>query len=335
MTTALFIDTRSRQLKVSSVSVTEARPGELVLRFGAEAPALWDLEKWGKTGPVYHAGPFKTSCPVIVPVRGYEARSSAGFVRVLRGGLEASQYTPETHVVGLQGFDHEKPALRRIGPMPVRVLPAGTEFRTVVTHSSGHGSGAHSNSETADAAYTAVVLRSQVWGQTLFLIEGQSDYTRSWAFVPPTEEAEVPAWPAEHRGDIFRTPRVTIAVEYYSVTESFVVLDMGRKFATHVWGSKMEGPRRPMTPTEALRFLVGSFADWNEDFPFQVTLTWEDCPETGPALVVQWGEVSDEYLVIGPETTKLADPRHFATLVEADDLQVYWDGFVPTAEAQS
>lgn len=206
MSSAIFVDTFTRNLRVSVVSVTQTLTG-LVIRFGAEVGGLWDLTSRDQ------GGRFTTDLPVLVAHRGYKAMSSYGHVTVLGGDA-----LPKNRVVGIQGMPwmKGKKSLRPSKPIEVSVF-AGAKFFPVETHARrgeiprvGYRHW-HSNSASAEAATAALGIRAQLRPGSLFIQEGQSDYVRGWEIIPTS--TEVPEFPAEHRGEIFVNPAETPATE--------------------------------------------------------------------------------------------------------------------------
>lgn len=229
MSTALFVNTYSREIQVSAVSVTEVTESDarryeaiehssgvlevaqmprrkgLVLRFGATIGNLWQLTT--------DNGEFRPELPVIVAVRGYSAKSSAGFVDVVKdihGGYRQGHPTRvHTYVLGIQGFPWQThKSLRVLGdPMEVFVLRPETTMRQVETHARRKpGTGWHSNRDTAGAARTAIELRAKARPESIFVVEGQSDYAQAWELVAPYntyDEEFVPEFPEEFRTDRF------------------------------------------------------------------------------------------------------------------------------------
>lgn len=170
--TALFVDTHTRRLPVNTVSVTSVEGKGLVLRHGVEVGHLFEMLRGGVFNPLM---------PVIVNMQGYEAMSSAGFVRVLPG----PQTKYET-VVGIQGMPWMKSGglCQLKTPMKVAVLGArNLAMRVVPTHafSSIGVFTKNSNPATATAALDGLKIQHMLDAdlQALRIIEGQSDYVRA------------------------------------------------------------------------------------------------------------------------------------------------------------
>ncbi|MCK5412811.1 MAG: hypothetical protein KAI57_00365 [Candidatus Pacebacteria bacterium] len=176
---ALYINTGNRNLSVSVVDVTQTQSGAFVLRFGGEVGDLIEITKEEK---------FKPEMPVIIPLKGYKAQESAGFVNVCPSirTYSASVFTTEIH--GIQGMSWQKykglVKLKR--PINAIVLPSTTVFTQLVTHASSWG---HSNPNTAEAAIKAVELMARFKPLSVFIEEGQSDYTLAWEVSPGKGEA--------------------------------------------------------------------------------------------------------------------------------------------------
>ena len=190
MATAIFIDTTSRELAVSAVSVTKTDTAGLVLRHGAKVGTLWDFSKKCHQPPA--------GVPIILVPKGYEALSSGGFVDVV---WKDDVHWASTYVVGAQGMMGRR-ALGPISPIQVLVLPDSTWIEVVDTHASGYP---HSNPATAAAAVAGIELRTQLRPSSIFVIEGQSDYAVAFELIPQPREklGELPEFPEEHRKDIF------------------------------------------------------------------------------------------------------------------------------------
>jgi hypothetical protein len=192
MTTALFVDTFTRQILVHTVSVTEVPGHGLVLRYGAEIGPLHRITKEHelKNGVL----------PILVTTRGYSAQSSYGFVEVITQGNHS-----KVPVIGLQGMPWQNGgSLSIVKPMEVVVLRPGTNLMNVPTHRSR--SAHHSNPATASAAHAGLKLRASVEPNALFILEGQSDYVQAWklvAYYTAYENPWFPKWEEEHRSDLF------------------------------------------------------------------------------------------------------------------------------------
>jgi hypothetical protein len=198
-TTALFVDSYARTIATSVVSVTKVADQQLVVRFGAVVGNLWQLTANGY--------PFRPNMPVIVTTRGYSAMSSAGFVDVV---AEYSQYLSalKAQIVGIQGMPWmEHKGLKRCKTaIDAYVLPANTEITQLNTHAGRKpGAGWHSNTATAFAARQGIALRSKLRRESVFVVEGQSDYAQAWELnVPYNEMPNTDLdWPWEHRMDMF------------------------------------------------------------------------------------------------------------------------------------
>jgi len=177
---ALFLDTYNRMLKIFTVSVTQVG-GELVLRFGADVGGLRDFSS------------YSSNLPVIMTLSGYTAMSSAGFVRLL--------YWPDNRnekiVIGICGmpWQRKSKALARCKPMQVKMFPKFS-IEKIETHG-------NSNWSTAAAAQRGIELRANInHNGSVYVIEGQSDWTNAWEIKPHGEKIE--AIPEEHRAGMFK-----------------------------------------------------------------------------------------------------------------------------------
>lgn len=202
MSTALFIDTFSREVNVSAVSVTNVPNRGLVLRFGAEVGKLSRLTKNGELK--------NEELPILVATRGYHARSSAGYVEVVTDWR--GDWNPIRNVVGIQGMPwREKKGLALLAkPIQVRVLRPGTNIIPVAVHS-------NSNPATAQAALAGMKLRSKVEPEAVFVAEGQSDQALVWRLVGYHEIYKTkfePTFPEEHRLDRFSDEAILEKVVY-------------------------------------------------------------------------------------------------------------------------
>lgn len=199
MTTALFVDTFSRNIEVSTVSITEVPGKGLVMRFGAKVGNLWQLTAENEV--------FKPEMLILVATRGYAAQSSNGFVDTVinnRGWNTRIQ----AQIVGIQGMPWMEHKSLRVckTPVEVLVLRESTEISPLQTHANRKpGSGWYSNHASADAARKAIDLRSKIRPNSVFIVEGQSDYAQAWELATPPEDTEGFAvdWPVEHNTTVF------------------------------------------------------------------------------------------------------------------------------------
>lgn len=199
--TALFIDTYTRDLKTFSVSVTEVVGKGLVLRMGAELGPLWLLLKEA-------GGELKPELPILVSTKGYKAQSSEGFVDVFAGNRTGSKQ----NVIGIQGFPWMKTgALNPVRePFQVVVLRPGTNIREVNAQyrwiHEGGGFGHTSNRRAATAAYEGLALLVKARPQMVVVSSGQSDYTGGIQFIgyyTLYEDSWQAVWPEEHQRHMF------------------------------------------------------------------------------------------------------------------------------------
>lgn len=210
MTSAIFVDTFTRKITVSTVSVSQVEGKGLVLRYGAQVGQLYEMTADSRF--------FRNEdLPVIVAARGYKAQSSAGFVEVVsdwRG--QASRV--RAHVLGVQGFPWQKTCkgLSVLGnPLEVLVLRPGTNICQLETHARREaGKSWHSNTDCAEAAAAGVKLRALARPKSVFVLEGQSDYAQAWelaAFGDAYEEPFNPEFPEEFRAERFRDENIVFA----------------------------------------------------------------------------------------------------------------------------
>jgi hypothetical protein len=193
---AVFIDTASRDLMVSVVSVTRTQFGGIVLRFGGEVGKLERLPE-----------NYFFDLPVMVSLRGYNSRQSAGYVKT---------YPKRPHdnfvVVGCQGMPWQKGSkslIRLNEPFEVQFFPAGGRIEAVETH---HRPGrSHSNKATARAASLAIKMMASI-GHHLLIEEGQSDYARAWR-LEHEESSGNYFISREHREDIFSSSSLEYSEE--------------------------------------------------------------------------------------------------------------------------
>jgi hypothetical protein len=200
---ALFIDTFSRALQVFALSVTKVADRGLVLRYGAKVGNLWQLTE----GSSY--GVFRNEdLSLIIPTRGYQAKTTAGFVEVV-ADYRGDNSRLRTYVIGLQGmpFQKRKGLCVLRSPMEVLVLRPGTNIVQLDTHARPKDSGGwHSNPATAAAARKGIELRAKIRPNSVFIVEGQSDYAQAWELVAEHEaytEPFAPDFPEEFRADRF------------------------------------------------------------------------------------------------------------------------------------
>ena len=184
----IYLDTTSRSLPWYAVSITRTTEGGLVLRNAALLPDC----------------PKEEIPLLLVDARGYEARSSAGFVAVKKSQYSWIEGRPATQtVVGMCGFPRAK-SLRPIYPhISVLALP-GAVVEPIDTHT-------NLNDATAEAALEMLPLSLDHLG--LMVLEGQSNYTTAYkvslgeaAREKAEKEERFPELsdiPLEHREDVF------------------------------------------------------------------------------------------------------------------------------------
>lgn len=198
MSSVLVIDARSRGLQCFVASATVAgadRPNQLVLRHALDMNDLgsilgtWEEEYCG-FGHSKRVKRFRSELPIIVMGR-YEAKSSAGHAVV-----RADDSHRKVVVVGGLGEPFGKGGLRPLG-LPI----AGTLIQGPVVVEELAGSG-NSNVASAVAAWEGVKILSQTDQKSVFLVEGQSDYTKVYR-LRPDENAPATELPVEHRDEMF------------------------------------------------------------------------------------------------------------------------------------
>jgi len=219
MATAVFVDTFSRKVSVHTVSVTEVPDRGLVMRYAAEIGSLSLLTQENELK--------NEDLPILVATRGYAAQSSAGFVEVVSEGHKQQKM----QIVGFQGMPWQKKGGLSVAshPMEVLVLRPGTNIMKVATHSSGRRG--HSNPATAEAAIVGLKMRAKSEQNSVFILEGQSDYTQAWklaAYYTAYEEEWTPEFPVEHRLDRFSDAVMALAyVRRFDVSRQVFALALG------------------------------------------------------------------------------------------------------------
>jgi hypothetical protein len=208
-TSALVIDARTRKTTAFVASVTQAQDDnsfQLVLRHALDMGSIQKLVKpaplqgggsWD--GPVSYpeTGMFTTDMPVII-MGSYSAMSSAGHVSTFyRGGEEVRDGYRKVVIVGGLGTPFaKKGGLRVLGrPISAVLINGPVEIEEV--------RGAHSsNCASADATWAGVKLLASIDSKSVFLMEGQSDYT--WVVRLHCKELGIESeFPAEHRTEMF------------------------------------------------------------------------------------------------------------------------------------
>lgn len=186
--TILTIDTRTRELKVASVSVTKTEMG-LVLRKGAEIGCLKDVCA-GLVGKDYW---------YLILGSGYQAQSSAGFVRL----MVESFFDSTPAIVGACGFGRtptEGNSLRATSFSWKGKLVFG-KIRKLDLR-------IESNVAATAAAIEGLKILARVPGQNV-IVEGQSDRLSAWAIS--ASKAEIPEFPLEHRAEMFTSEKLVEA----------------------------------------------------------------------------------------------------------------------------
>lgn len=181
LSSGVYIDTTTRKLRCYAVSVTETDMG-LVIRNAAELPHL-----------PQEAVPF-----VLVDERGYEARSSCGFVTVVTAA------TQRKLVCGACGFPWA-PGLRPIARYPVSVVP-DARIRVLRTHK-------NYSPDCAEAARE--ILPLAVRPSDVLIMEGQSNWTTA-LYIEPRAQEKI-SFPPEHRKEMFTAINVAKAGLRYAL----------------------------------------------------------------------------------------------------------------------
>lgn len=189
----VYIDTSSRSIQVSSGNLTEVAYGDqgkkgFVLRLAAEIGTLGSFPS-----------EYKFSVPVVISGRGYNARSSNGFVAVQDCRFGCEQYFLLVGKMPIAG------KLQTLGhPEKIFILSPGTAVSEIATHK-------NSNCQTSEAACVGLRIRAEVH-QSLVVSEGQSDYEVGWEFIQPNPDAAQELWqidfPPEHRAEKFVPERL-------------------------------------------------------------------------------------------------------------------------------
>lgn len=194
--TILVIDTRSRDLKSFFASATKDKNGDLVLRYASEAKL-----------PQIPVGSTKVLPFPILIMGTFRAQSSAGHAGSIgQGGIPAK-------VVGGLGEPFGRGGLKRLRkPIAGRLLPKGTTLFPQDQNSS-------SNTASAQAAWEGLKFMAEMDEQSLWLVEGQSDYTRSWKFTSP-KEVIYPAIRDEHQISVFEPSMAPVKDAIWSLLPS-------------------------------------------------------------------------------------------------------------------
>lgn len=202
---ALVVDCRNRYLQAFVASVTQAQsdnPYQLVLRHALDMGHIQDLlnpterDEYLGGGEYKNMRNFRAEMPVILMGQ-YSAQSSAGHVSVYsEGGDESRDGHRNVLIVGGLGPNFGKKGLRVLSnPITATLVRGPVEIQQLT------GSG-NSNCASADAAWEGVKLLASTNRKSVFLVEGQSDYTyvvqlRSAATEGTTE------FSVEHREEMF------------------------------------------------------------------------------------------------------------------------------------
>lgn len=186
----IFIDSKTRKLNMSMVSITITRDGEYVMRFALHMVKQHHF-------PEFHR---EFDSPVIVNMAGYTAMSSAGFTKVLK-----THQVKTIEISFVQGFPWMKNgALRRLRTrMKCAIIMNATMLR-IETHRKAFAGA--SNSAVADAAMKGLETAMR-WKDiaSVVVVEGQSDYTKAWELYSTLEQS-MPAVDDEHEDSAIYRP---------------------------------------------------------------------------------------------------------------------------------
>jgi len=221
---AFVVDARTRNLKtfVASVTKTQHDPYQLVLRHALDIGKLRDLmneaaaEVYLGCGETKRIKRFKAEMPVII-MGEYAALSSAGYSTVYSSKScdEARYGHRKVLIVGGLGPQFGKKGLRILG-VPI----VGTLIRGPVEIEELAGAG-NSNCASAEAALAGVKMLANIDRKSVFLVEGQSDYTYVVRLRSVAEDGMTTDFPAEHRAEMFSLEnivrRMVLSAAYHDV----------------------------------------------------------------------------------------------------------------------
>lgn len=304
---ALLIDSYNRHIEVSTVSVTKVADKGLVLRYGTKVGNLWQLTEGAYDGVFRNA-----DMPIIVATRGYAAQSSAGFVDVV-ADYRGDNTRIRTHVVGIQGmpFQKKKGLSAMSNPMEVIVLRPGTNIAALDTHARRKpGEGWHSNPDTAAAAIQGIKIRAAIRPNSVFVLEGQSDYAQAWELSSEHEayaKPFAPEFPEEFRAERFTAGALAQAfIRRMDAARQIFCLALGKVAETIKSKDSWDWVGRQVQPIVGVNhgswktFMEGAGEalerKLEEGFSFRLT------PEEGSSkieVVSPSGETSTEYLELG------------------------------------
>ena len=227
MSEVLVIDGRTRKLRAFVASATQAQsdnPYQLVLRHALDmghiqdilAPTEQDVYLGG--GETKKLKKFRAEMPVII-MGEYSARSSAGHVAI--HSADSRDETRDGHrkvliVGGLGKAFSKKGGLRVLGnPIAATLVRGPVEIEELA------GAG-NSNCASADAAWEGVKLLGSVDRKTVFLVEGQSDYTYDVRLRSVAEGGATTGFPAEHRSEMFSRENIVKRMVFSAVYRDLV-----------------------------------------------------------------------------------------------------------------
>jgi len=222
---ALVIDGRTRKLQAFVASVTKAQddnPYQIVLRHALDMGHIQDILNPTESDVYLGGGEtkklkrFTADMPVIL-MGEYAARSSAGHVAIHSADSwdESRDGHRKVLIVGGLGPNFGKKGLRVLGlPITATLVRGPVEIEELA------GAG-NSNCASADAAWAGVKLLASTDRKSVFLVEGQSDYTyvvrlRSTATEGATE------FPAEHREEMFSRENIVRRMVFSSAYHGLV-----------------------------------------------------------------------------------------------------------------
>lgn len=219
MTQAIIIDGRARTLRTFVASVTKAQddnPHQLVLRHALDMGNITNLlapterKEYVGGGETVTRRHFRADMPVII-MGTYSAMSSAGHVTVVHaehaGYNEATDGHRKVLVVGGLGPAFGKGLKVFTNPISSTLVRGPVEIEEVA------GSG-NSNCASADAAWAGVQLLANTDRKSVFLVEGQSDYTYVVRLKSSAEDGETTEFLTEHRETMFSRENIVKRMIY-------------------------------------------------------------------------------------------------------------------------
>ena len=294
ISSVVFVDTRNRALKMYAASVTaleEAGIGEsvpkVILRFAGELGTLHQLQ----TSLRYLDLGGETN--LLVPLEGYRAMSSAGFVEHT-APFDSGDVCQRVLIVGMCGFPWMKrPALRAVNPFWAVLYRSEVSLRAPAAH-------VNSNPETARALRNGIKFAARMYPHKGFILEGQSDATKLFELSAPPHLLEGegsgqyrPEFWGEHRTDVVSPETILLAGLYGAargvkkdVLRALVRIRTWRNFSVWDWQRGVAGTA--LFGAAGSQYMEAYAATWNEsELPSEKDawagrLTFEKvCPECG------------------------------------------------------